>query len=162
MQVIVLIGGNEGDREQLILEACSRIESRIGKIVSKSMLYESEPWGFETDRFFLNRALLLETSLSASEVLTEALYIESVLGRVRNKKGYASRTMDIDILFYENLCVDLPDLMIPHPKMQERRFVLLPLAEIVPDWMHPALGKTIKTLLDECRDTGNVLVFSKG
>lgn len=164
-RVALLIGGNQSlrrsrpegatclSRHALIEQTTELIRQRIGSVVAVSRVYETEPWGeFDTpQQNFLNRALLVETSMSAYEVLREALAIEAELGRVRNEgnKLYSSRTMDIDLIFYNDEVINTPDLTIPHPRMHQRRFVLEPLTEIMPDYRHPVLHKTVKELLYE-------------
>ena len=167
--VTLLIGGNQSlrrsrpegatclSRRRLIEQATEQIRQRIGSVVALSAIHETEPWGeFETENGeqrtenFLNQALLVETPLTAHEVLHEALAIEAELGRKRSlqSKAYQSRTMDIDLIFFNDEVIDDPDLQIPHPRMQLRRFVLEPLSEILPDYRHPLLGHTVKQLLD--------------
>ena len=158
-QVALLIGGNQSDRHRLIDEATELIRNRIGSVVALSKVYETEPWGdFGVEsgeqkvKNFLNRALLVETLLSPHEVLHESLAIEAELGRVRPKlssKRYHSRPMDIDLIFYDQEVIDTPDLTIPHPRMHLRRFVLEPLAEIMPDYSHPLLHMTVEQMLKE-------------
>lgn len=152
--VALLIGGNQGHREQLIEQATELIRQRIGSVVALSGVYETEPWGeFDTpQQNFLNRTLLVQTALGAHEVLHEALAIEASLGRVRPAQPdhkYHSRPMDIDLIFFNDEIIDTPDLTIPHPRMHLRRFVLEPLAEIMPDYRHPVMHKTVKELLYE-------------
>lgn len=167
--VTLLIGGNQGDRLNLIEQATEQIRQRIGSVVVLSSVYESEPWGeFEEEigkgkvDNFLNRGLVAETTLSPWQVLRVALSIEADLGRVRNascsqllnndvqtSRLYHSRPMDIDLIFYDNLVLDTPELTLPHPRMQQRRFVLEPLAEIMPEYRHPMIGKNVKELLSE-------------
>lgn len=159
-RVALLIGGNQGDRRRLIEQATVLIQERIGTVAALSSLYETEPWGdFETEggerkpENFLNQALLVDTSLNAHEILCEALSIEAALGRVRpttsHPRKYHSRPMDIDLIFFNDEVIDTPDLTIPHPRMHLRRFVLEPLAEIMPDYRHPLLKKTVKEMLHE-------------
>lgn len=132
------------------------LTSEVGTCKRASSLYESEPWGFSTDvPPFLNQVLFLETLLSPQEAMEKALSIEERLGRVRSGDAvstFASRTVDIDILFYDNLVVSTPSLVIPHPRMASRKFVLVPLAELIPAEMHPVLGITVKQLLEQCND----------
>jgi 2-amino-4-hydroxy-6-hydroxymethyldihydropteridine diphosphokinase len=160
--VALLIGGNQGDRHALIEQATVLIQKRIGTVVAVSKVYETEPWGeFDVpQQNFLNRALLVETQMAAHDVLREALAIEKELGRERLSSGgdateehrvYHSRPMDIDIIFYDDAVIDTAELTIPHPRMQLRRFVLEPLAEIMPDYRHPRLGKSVRELLEELR-----------
>ena len=157
--VALLIGGNQGDRHALIEQATVLIQKRIGTVVAVSKVYETEPWGeFDVpQQNFFNRALLVETQMAAHDVLREALAIEKELGRERLSSGgipethrvYHSRPMDIDIIFYDDAVIDTAELTIPHPRMQLRRFVLEPLAEIMPDYRHPRLDKNVRELLEE-------------
>lgn len=161
--VVLLIGGNQGDRMNLILRSLSLIAQRIGSIAQISTIYETEPWGFESDRNFLNQALVVDTDLTAHEVLREALAIEKELGRERpaDKKGYSSRPMDIDLIFFNSAIVDTTDLTLPHPRMHLRRFVLEPLVEIIPDYIHPRKRKTIRQLHQDCPDHSAIWQFPK-
>jgi 2-amino-4-hydroxy-6-hydroxymethyldihydropteridine diphosphokinase len=150
-RVALLIGGNQGDRQALIQQATALIQERIGTVAAASRIYETAPWGiFDSPQpDFLNMALLVETPLAAHEVLREALAIEAELGRVRKEgcKLYSSRPMDIDLIFYNDEVIETPELTIPHPRMHLRQFVLEPLAEIMPDYRHPVLHKTVHELL---------------
>ena len=159
-KVALLIGGNQGNRLQLIHQATELIRQRIGSVVALSAIYETEPWGDFEDfpLAFLNQAMLVETTLSAHEVLYETQKIEAVLGRMRSNgrdclsnkvRTYHSRTMDIDLIFWNDEVIDSPDLTIPHPRAHLRRFVLEPLSEIMPDYCHPILQKKVCELLKE-------------
>lgn len=160
-KVYLVIGGNEGDRERNITSTCELVSERIGKIVSSSSIYESEPWGFSCEHNFLNQALCVETSLNPAALLMEISYIEDKLGRVRKtgETGYQSRTADVDIIFYDHALMVTPDLVIPHRHMQDRSFVLKPLCEIAPDYVHPILSVTVKELCNLCTDKSKVWKF---
>ena len=153
----LLLGSNISPRNDYLNSAKELIEREIGAIHTCSSVYESEPWGFEAEHCFLNEVLAVDTVLSAAELLNVSQRIEKRLGRRRKSdKGYSSRTMDIDILFYDDAVLSLPGLTIPHVQIQKRRFTLLPLVEIAPDFMHPVLGKSCSQLLKECKDCGKV------
>lgn len=149
---MLLIGGNEGEREALLAEARRLIEVRIGKIEAASRVRETAPWGDfgeEHPQWFLNQALAVATRLSAPEVLHEALAIEAQLGRKRRGEGhYSSRTMDIDLIFFNEMVADEAQLTVPHPRMHLRRFVLEPVAELWPEFKHPVLGLSMRQLLE--------------
>jgi 2-amino-4-hydroxy-6-hydroxymethyldihydropteridine diphosphokinase len=155
-KIFLGIGSNLGDRLEIIDKAKIMIEESIGKIVVCSSVYRTEPWGFESKDEFLNMVLCLETELSASGVLGRILMIESQLGRLRSEKKYSSRNIDIDILFFGNEVVNEDSLKVPHPHLVERKFVLVPLAEIAPAFIHPVLKISMKSLLRTCKDTGEV------
>ena len=213
----LLIGGNQGDRQQMITQATDLIRQRIGSVVACSPIYETAPWGLfapdETPQGFYNQALQVETPLPPHDALKEALDIEHQLGRRRkkiveslelkvdsgiphpdnsqfstlrkaseegksqdlhysepkqcheeilnsqfsilNSQFYSSRPIDIDLIFYDHLVIDTPDLTLPHPRMHLRRFVLEPLCDIAPDYIHPIFNKTLTELLNECTDTSS-------
>lgn len=150
------LGSNLGNREEYLQKAKVSIEESIGPVVSASSVYKTEPWGFGNDKEFLNMVICVETSLSPSDLLGMILIIESQLGRIRCEKQYSSRNIDIDILLYNNEIVDKAALKIPHPRMHERKFVLVPLCEIEPGMIHPVLNKSIKSLLKSCKDNSSV------
>ncbi|MBO4740879.1 MAG: 2-amino-4-hydroxy-6-hydroxymethyldihydropteridine diphosphokinase [Bacteroidales bacterium] len=152
----LLIGGNMGDSIELCKQATGLINKYLGNITSLSAFYCSEAWGFEAEQSFVNQAIIISAGLQPTELLDKALKIESMLGRTRGGEGYSPRTMDIDIIFYGNEIIDTPQLTIPHPRMHLRNFVLVPLCEIMPEFVHPVLGKTIEQLLRECPDNGEV------
>lgn len=160
--VFILLGSNLGDRQLLVNQACRMVEERCGKIVAKSRLYESEPWGFKSEHWFLNQVVEISTSLSPDELMDTLLLIEKELGRDRSTphEGYVSRPMDLDILYWgDALIADGQHVIIPHPRLHQRRFTLLPLCDVAPDYVHPILKKTNLQLLDECQDHGIVKVI---
>lgn len=157
--VFILLGSNLGDRQLLVNQASAMIEERCGKIVAKSRLYESEPWGFKSEHWFLNQVVILSTEMSPDDLMDTLLAIEMELGRDRTTphEGYVSRPIDLDILYWgEDLVVEKQHVIIPHPRLHKRRFTLLPLCDVAPDYVHPILKKTNSQLLDECDDFGKV------
>ncbi len=160
-RAILLLGGNKGNRANLLAEAFNLIEKKIGRIIKSSSVYETEPWGFSSDLPFLNKVVIVESGLSPNEILNEIQKIETTLGRERNSQGYESRTMDVDILFYDDLTVNESDLIIPHPRLHQRRFTLLPLAEIAGEYVHPVLNERLDVLAKECSDTSRVELIEK-
>lgn len=156
-EVYLLLGGNISPRVDYLNSAKDLIESEIGSIRTYSAIYESEPWGFEANIPFLNQVLLVDTFLNAQDLLTKSQEIEKLLGRVQKSKGYyMSRTIDIDILFFDEAVLSIPGLKIPHEQIQNRRFTLIPLVEIAPGLRHPILKKDCRQLLEECKDPGKV------
>lgn len=148
--VYLLLGSNEGDREQWLQQAVEQL-GVTGNISIQSAIYQTAAWGIEEQPAFLNMALCLQTELLPLELLQEIHHIEQNLGRQRILK-WGQRTLDIDILFYGDAIINLPELKVPHPYLQERRFALVPLNEIAPDFLHPGLNKAVSQLLDECPD----------
>ena len=147
----LLIGGNLGNRKDNLQKAVKLIDEQCGSVIKLSSVYETEAWGITDQPLFLNQALEISTSLNARQLMRKILKIETDMGRIRNEK-LGPRIIDIDILLFENEIHDLHFLKIPHPEMQNRRFVLTPLAEINPELQHPILKKTIAQLLEECPD----------
>ena len=147
----LLTGSNLGEREDNLAKARELIESGIGKIKAASSLYETAAWGKTEQPAFLNQALEIQTSLNARQLMRKILKTEKLMGRIREEK-YGPRLIDIDILLYDNEKHNYRFLKLPHPEMQNRRFALVPLAEIAPGAIHPVFQKTISQLLEECKD----------
>jgi 2-amino-4-hydroxy-6-hydroxymethyldihydropteridine diphosphokinase len=155
-RVFLGIGGNLGDRLGNLRRAVELIGARIGRIEKVSSVYLSEPWGFTHAKYFTNIVAEVYTPLSADEVLTKAFEIESELKRTRSGNGYEGRTMDIDILFFNNEIINTERLVVPHPHICQRLFVLLPMVEIEPHFVHPQNGKTMNELTEICTDNGKI------
>ena len=171
MKTILLLGSNRGDKLSIIEQASQMVSDLSTGEIILSPLYKSEPWGFNADEWFLNRAVFIDTEMGPEELLEKILSIEKILGRVRgeecrkNQMGeeecgaereYSSREIDIDIIFYGSLVCKSEKLTLPHPRMHLRRFVLEPVAQIAPDFIHPGLGITVEQLLSECEDNSIV------
>ena len=150
--VFLQLGGNLGDREQLLKDAILAVENRVGNIIDLSKVYESAPWRVEGQNNYLNQIIKVKTTLLAREVLSTVLNIEKQLGRIRIEK-WGERLIDIDIIFYNNSIIETPELCIPHKHLHERMFVLTPLCDIASKMVHPKYNKTIEELLQECNDT---------
>ncbi|MFZ4520798.1 MAG: 2-amino-4-hydroxy-6-hydroxymethyldihydropteridine diphosphokinase [Bacteroidales bacterium] len=177
-EVFILLGSNRGDRQEFMTRALVMMSTMVGEVVSKSALYETAPWGFDDSTPFLNQVVEIDTTLDPEALLEKLLTIEVQLGRIRPFEGcgcsvpsmsaldgesdnseapaYAGRTIDLDILFYGQRLVFTDRLMIPHPRLHERRFTLVPVNEIAPDFTHPLLKKTISVLLRDCTDHAKV------
>lgn len=151
-KVYLLIGGNMGDRMANLDNALSLIALKLGTLVKLSARYETAAWGFTNQPDFINQALLLETPFDAHHLMLEILNLELAMGRERTVP-LGPRTIDIDIIYFNNEIIHSDNLIVPHPKMSERRFVLLPLTEIAPDFIHPVLNKRNAHLLKECGDS---------
>lgn len=151
----MITGGNRGPKKELIEQARTRINERVGRVVQASSPMESEAWGFQAEAPFLNQVLVVESSLEPLELLAVTQQIEQELGRDRTLEAtekrltgepYASRSMDIDILYYGDRVIDHARLQIPHPRLEERAFVLRPLVEILPKWRDPRSGRRVEEL----------------
>ncbi len=150
-------GSNMGDRKANLIGAIEALESDTVRLISSSGIYETEPWGFDDQSMFMNMVISIETQLECRELLEKLLGIESAMGRVRSGAGYEARIIDMDILLYDSQIINEPGLIVPHPRLHERMFVLRPLAEIAPSLMHPVLGKSISELLAGCSDRSGVV-----
>ncbi len=157
MRAFVLLGGNVGNTVEYCQAAVTKMERLPLQITALSHYYCSEAWGFKASQPFINQVIEIETDIIAQALLSQCLSIETELGRVRNTVGsYESRVIDIDLLLYGNMIIHTTNLTLPHPRLHLRRFTLLPLSALAPDFVHPTLHKNIQTLLDECQDCGVV------
>lgn len=147
----LLIGGNLGNRTRHLAKARSLIHQRCGNITQTSSLYETAAWGEVEQAAFLNQVLKIQTLLPAVKLLNCLLAAEQKMGRVRRQKS-GPRTIDIDLLFFNDDKIEAPGLQVPHPRLHLRRFVLEPMNEIAPGLIHPVFNKTISQLLVECED----------
>ncbi|MFT3793461.1 2-amino-4-hydroxy-6-hydroxymethyldihydropteridine diphosphokinase [Flavobacterium sp.] len=160
-QVILSIGSNQGDRLQHIQSAIASVHRKAGTVVKVSRLYETPSWGFESDSFY-NCALLLHTTQSAQHILSKVLEIEAEIGRVRSQgDGYEPRIIDIDVIAYDEEIILTEQLQVPHPQMQARMFVLLPMRDLNLDWRHPVLQKYLPELLQASEDKSHCKVIGK-
>ena len=141
------LGSNEGDRLNWLVKAAKLIDKQVGEITQNSSVVESEPWGFKSETTFYNMVLSVETELIPHQVLNKVLDIEASLGRSRHGNAYTNRIIDVDILFYNKEQINDEKLVIPHPLMQKRKFVLQPLAEIAADLIHPILHTSVSEML---------------
>ncbi len=147
-----MIGGNMGDRMANLTIAKNWVEAEIGTILNASSIYETAAWGYTNQPDFLNQVLFIETEFEAALLMLSLLEIERKMGRERDIP-MGPRTIDLDIIYYNNDTVNNNFLTIPHPKLSERRFVLMPLVEIASEYIHPILNKTNAALLKECGDS---------
>lgn len=154
MAIVYLgLGTNIGNRRGNLVKAAALLAERVGDILALSGFMETEPWGFDSENLFLNAAIKMETPLTPDELLSATQAIEREMGREKKSDGtYHDRVIDIDILLYDNRVIEHPGLIVPHPLMQERLFVMAPLAEIAPFERHPLLGQTFMELADSLRD----------
>ncbi len=142
------LGTNLGDKEQNLCQAINHIQERIGKVVSQSAFYSTAPWGFASNHSFLNAAILVNSSFSPFEILEISKRIEYEMGRIQKSENgvYSDRIIDIDLLLYDDLILDAPELRLPHPLMHERKFVMEPLVEIASEIIHPILKRTMRDI----------------
>lgn len=161
MRVTLLTGSNAPDREAILHRTATLLAERVGPIVSRSRIYTSAAWGFSSEEPFANQALRLETSLTPIEVLDAALEVEQIVGRDRAQEArekelsgerYASRVVDVDVMFCDAEVICLPRLQVPHPLLHEREFALEPLCEIMADYRHPQLGRSLKDIYFELKE----------
>ena len=158
-QAVLLLGSNEGDSLQLLTFAENEISKWSGQIKSASSIFTSEAWGKKDQSDFLNKVILIETALNPIALLRTLLTIEQSAGRVRKEK-WGPRTLDIDILYFDDIVYKDDQLMIPHVGIASRRFTLVPLCEILPDHIHPVTGKNNQWMLAHCEDPGQVNLYT--
>ncbi len=151
----MLLGANLGDRQETFRRAIALLSDRVGRVIAQSSLWETAAWGLTDQPTFLNQVLGVATELLPLDLLAQTQAIEIEMGRVRKEK-WGARLLDIDVLYYGSEILDLPQLKVPHPYIPERRFTLAPLAEVAPDFIHPALGLTQQELLNQCVDNSVV------
>jgi 2-amino-4-hydroxy-6-hydroxymethyldihydropteridine diphosphokinase len=157
-KLVLIIGGNLGDREKFICEAKNKLRQFIGEISKESKIYETAAWGGASEGNYLNQVLILETDLEPLRVLEIIQSIEQMLGRERIQK-WGNRTMDIDILYFGNQVIQDYQLTVPHPYISERKFVLVPLVDVWPDFIHPIHQLSHVQLLQQLNDDLDVLEF---
>ena len=159
--VAISIGTNLGKREHNISTAIENLQFCCGKVIKQSALYETEPWGFKSRDLFLNQVIVLVTEMEPEILMQQLLQIENSMGRERSSgSNYSSRLIDLDILFYDDRIINTEMLVIPHPRLHERNFILMPAAEIIPEFLHPVLRKSIAQLQLECPDKQKVVKYS--
>ncbi|MGC8749688.1 2-amino-4-hydroxy-6-hydroxymethyldihydropteridine diphosphokinase [Hydrotalea sp.] len=154
----ILLGSNLGNRFNYIQQAINEIEQTCGNIILSSSVYETEAWGVSANPPYLNQVIAIQTLFKPEALMQTLLNIEEKLGRVRTQR-YADRTIDIDILLIDNLVLTTPILIVPHPAMAERKFVLVPLQEIAPQLTHPVTQISITQMLQQCNDKLKVEKF---
>lgn len=157
-QVFIGLGGNLGNKRENIENAIKLIEERIGAVKQKSNIYQSPPFGFESNDDFYNSCIEVSTTQSPEQVLNHTQLIEQHLGRSNKSSNgiYSSRIIDLDILFFNDLIIQTESLVIPHPKLHERKFVLLPLIEIAKSKIHPVTHMSILQILENCVDESSI------
>ena len=153
-----LLGSNQGDRLGYIREATRAIHERVGTIEKSSSIYQTAAWGKTDQPDFLNQTLIVKSTLDPVIVLNTIHSIELKMGRMRTDK-WSERTIDIDILYVDDLIINQPELKVPHPEIPNRRFTLVTLAEIAPDFIHPVLKKSNKEILQDCSDHLEIKLF---
>lgn len=154
------LGGNIGNRMVLLERAIQELNKASITVLQRSAVFETEPWGTDSTNNFLNMVVRIGTHLGPMELLQVCLHIEKKLGRKRGSKRYADRTMDIDILYFNEICLNTETLQIPHPRLHERKFVLGPLSQLAPDFKDPFSQKKISTLLKKCPDRSSITFYS--
>jgi 2-amino-4-hydroxy-6-hydroxymethyldihydropteridine diphosphokinase len=160
-QVFLSIGGNLGNKRANFDKVYTHIQNELGYIILRSSVYETPAWGFDSEDPFWNQVLCIETHLNPSEILEKIKKIDAAFGRKRNSEGYSSREMDVDILYFDDQTINTENLTIPHPLMHKRLFVLVPLAEIAPRFVHPVLKLISIEMQNSCEDKSEIKKVSE-
>ena len=161
MRVFIQLGSNLGNRQNAIFLSQQFVLQQIGYIVNESAIYETEPWMMDSEKWFLNQVIEVETNLEPHSLLLKLKDFEQTQGRKTETGKYQPRVIDMDILFYGNQIINSSDLVVPHPFLHERKFVLIPMNEINPDFIHPIFNKSINELLTECNDSYQVSLYKQ-
>lgn len=156
MEAVFSLGSNIGDKQEYINQAISSVDKIIGQIIARSSFYVSQPWGFQEQDDFINAAIIIETELSIPQIKESIKAIEESMDRPKVRKKWSSRTLDLDLIFYGMEIYNTQDFQVPHRFMHLRNFVLLPLNEICPEYIHPVFQKSVQTLLKNCPDESMV------
>jgi 2-amino-4-hydroxy-6-hydroxymethyldihydropteridine diphosphokinase len=161
-KVYLGIGGNIGDKQVNFTKVAHLIKARLGEIEKSSSVYETPPWGFNSENQFWNQVLQIKSKMPPENLLVEIHKIETEFGRERKSASYTSREMDIDILYYDDMYIETEKLVIPHPQIKNRKFVLVPLVEIAADFKHPLFRLTNLQLLENCKDESVIMKIDLG
>ncbi len=163
MRVFIQLGSNLGNRQNVIYLSYQFVLQHIGCIVNESAIYETEPWMMNSDEWFLNQVIEVETDIEPYSLLLQLKDFEQTHGRIIDSYtiNYKPRVIDLDILFYGNRIINFSDLVVPHPFLHKRKFVLIPMNEINPDFIHPVFNKSINELLTECNDFYQVSLYKQ-
>jgi 2-amino-4-hydroxy-6-hydroxymethyldihydropteridine diphosphokinase len=158
----LLLGSNIGDRLNYLNKASEAVRLIAGRVIRCSSVYETESWGFVDSTPFLNQVIVVQTNLRADELMKKLLLAETELGRLRGKagEGYSARIIDIDLLFYGQQIINEPELTVPHPRLHQRRFALMPMVEIAPGLIHPVLKSSMAELEAICPDSLKVVKYN--
>lgn len=160
-KVLISLGSNSGNRCENIKMAVQIIQAELAEVIAISSLYETQSWGYE-DADYLNAGICVSSKLGPEKLMESLLEVETRMGRVRTSSaGYQARTIDLDIILIEGLIVESLKLTVPHPRMLLRKFVLKPLAEIAPDWVHEIKGLPLHSLLAQCKDEAQIKCYGK-
>ena len=152
----LILGSNLDGKFNYLNCAIALLKENVGEVKLVSSLYASPPWGYKSENEYINQVLVIETDKTPIELLEKNLLIEKVLGRERSENGYTDRTIDIDILFYEDEVMIETRLVLPHPRLHMRKFCLLPLQEVLPNWFHPQLNLNVSKLISICEDKSDL------